>query len=260
MFLTRSAGTYTLRTGLQDGSNGVPGSMVAMGLIPNAPYRPHLAVSIRLMKLFNALHLRSPHLSAQAFVTGLLCNFHAVPCQPSLFRQFLICYDVYIQIKNGAQSRVLAALEREGNWRLRNACPACTYKLEGEDALIFDMLVTMDGNDSLKRVLCRETMYNAEGQPVYRSVERLEGRDVSNDYYLSHEHVDRWVRDQIQRAAPAAEDKVEEENSCASCWTNMANEMTAQMWAVFDETGIFLALCRHGFALVVADMVRSGEM
>ena len=40
----------------------------------------------------------------------------------------------------------------------------------------------------------------------------------------------------------------------------MINELTAQMWGIFDETGIFLALCWHGFVLVVADMVRSGEM
>jgi Kyakuja-Dileera-Zisupton transposase len=40
----------------------------------------------------------------------------------------------------------------------------------------------------------------------------------------------------------------------------MINEITARMWGIFDETGIFLALCRHGFILVVADMVRSGEL
>jgi hypothetical protein len=27
-----------------------------------------------------------------------------------------------------------------------------------------------------------------------------------------------------------------------------------------DETGIFLSLCRHGFVLVVADMIMSGEL
>lgn len=40
----------------------------------------------------------------------------------------------------------------------------------------------------------------------------------------------------------------------------MINEITAKMWGIFDETGIFLALCQHGFVLVVADMVRSGEL
>lgn len=229
-----------------------------MGLIPSAPYHPRIAVSTRLMKLFNSLHLCSPHLSAQAFMKGL-CDLHAIPYQPSLYHQFLICYDVYIQIRNGIQSRVFAVLKCDGDWRLRNACPACTYRLEGEDALIFDMLITMDGNDSLKRILCRETTYDKEGQPVYKSVERPEGREISDDYYLSRERVDRWVRDRIQQAAPVSHE-TDEENPCASCWTNMVNELTARMWAIFDETGIFLALCRHGYALVIADMVRSGEM
>jgi hypothetical protein len=40
----------------------------------------------------------------------------------------------------------------------------------------------------------------------------------------------------------------------------MINELTARMWGIFDETGIFLALCRHGFVLVVVDMVQSGEL
>ncbi|KAJ7433959.1 hypothetical protein B0H11DRAFT_1758215 [Mycena galericulata] len=40
----------------------------------------------------------------------------------------------------------------------------------------------------------------------------------------------------------------------------MSEELTAKMWSIFDETGVFLALCRHGFVLLVADMVRSGEL
>jgi len=40
----------------------------------------------------------------------------------------------------------------------------------------------------------------------------------------------------------------------------MKDEITKKMWGIFDETGIFLALCRHGFSLVIADMVRSGEL
>lgn len=210
------------------------------------------------MKLFDTLHLRSPHLSAQAFVKGL-CDLHSVPYQPYLLHQFIICYDVYIQIKNGVQSRVSVVLQRGGNWRLRNACPACTYKLEGEEKLIFEMLVTMDGNDSLKRILCRETSYNPEdGRPTFRSMERPDNRCVSGDYYLSRERVDRWAKNQVQRALSETEE--EDVNPCASRWSNMVNELTARMWAVFDETGVFLALCRHGFALVIADMVRSGEM
>ena len=51
-----------------------------------------------------------------------------------------------------------------------------------------------------------------------------------------------------------------EESACFSRWANMINEITARMWGIFDKTGVFLALCRHGFVLVVVDMVWSGEL
>jgi hypothetical protein len=40
----------------------------------------------------------------------------------------------------------------------------------------------------------------------------------------------------------------------------MINELMARMWGIFDEMGIFLALCWHGLVLVLADMVQSGEL
>ncbi|KAJ7914222.1 hypothetical protein B0H13DRAFT_2232184 [Mycena leptocephala] len=40
----------------------------------------------------------------------------------------------------------------------------------------------------------------------------------------------------------------------------MSEELTSHMWGIFDETGIFLCLCQHGFILLMADMVRSGEL
>jgi hypothetical protein len=40
----------------------------------------------------------------------------------------------------------------------------------------------------------------------------------------------------------------------------MKSHVTSRMHSVFDETGIFLALCRHGFVLLIVDMVQSGEM
>jgi hypothetical protein len=52
----------------------------------------------------------------------------------------------------------------------------------------------------------------------------------------------------------------DEDNPCADRWKNMVNDVTSKMWGIFDETGVFLALCRHGFVLVIADMIRSGEL
>ncbi|KAF7761157.1 hypothetical protein Agabi119p4_10566 [Agaricus bisporus var. burnettii] len=251
--------SFRLETGINDNPSGIATSLVAIGLIPSAPLDPTLAISTRALKFFDAMHLRCPHLLAQAFVKGL-CVLHDAPYQPYFLCQFSISYDIYIQIKNGVQSRVNEALERGGDWRLRNVCPGCTYRLEGEDSLVFSMLVTMDGNDSLKRVLRKTTMYNDDGQPVYTSNETPDSRKVLGNYYLSRERVDKWVKDRIRQTVPLHLSEDQEENPCVSRWSNMVNELTARMWAVFNETGIFLALCRHGFVLVAVDMVQSGEM
>lgn len=191
-----------------------------------------------------------------------LCDLHGIPFRSYLSQQFSICYDVYLRIRDEVKLRVNTALNRDApDWRLRNACPSCTYKLQGEDKLIFNMLVTMDGNDSLKRILRREAAPDTVDEEIPQagaSRERPDNRDVSGDYYLSRDRVDRWATAAVEQLMQVDND--DDLNPCESRWANMASEITARMWGIFDETGIFLALCRHGFALVIADMVRSGEL
>lgn len=55
-------------------------------------------------------------------------------------------------------------------------------------------------------------------------------------------------------------DGVEHPTPCVNRWTNLADELTKKMWGIFHETGIFLAACRHGMALLLCDMIRSGEL
>jgi hypothetical protein len=240
--------------------------MVLQGLIPCAPFSPTLAFSTRVIELYRNNHLRCPHLAIQPFVKGL-CDLQRIPFRPYLSQQFSICYDLYLSIREGVTQRVDTALDRNSsNWRLRNACPACCYKLKGEPAQIFEMLVTMDGNDSLKRILRRKPAPESgeEGgsvQSVGELRELADSRKVGEGYYLSRERVDRWAKEVVEELLPESNPSEQvDPNPCNTRWTNMINDVTARMWGIFDETGIFLALCRHGFVLVVADMVRSGEL
>lgn len=220
-----------------------------------------MAVTTRVLELYRNNHLRCPHLAIQPFVKSL-CDLHGKAFRPYLSQQFSICYDLYIQIRDEAKLKVDSALGRDiPQWRLRNACPACTYKLEGESKLIFDMLCTMDGNDSLKRILRREPAPLPDGDEapqVGASRESPDSRQVGGDYYLTREKVDRWAKAALEQLIQVDED--DEVTPCESRWQNMINEVAARMWGIFDETGVFLALCRHGFVLVIADMVRSGEL
>ena len=58
-----------------------------------------------------------------------------------------------MEIRRRVDSRVAAALGRDSpDWRMRNVCAPCLYTLDDEPELSPAMLVSMDGNQSLKLV------------------------------------------------------------------------------------------------------------
>ena len=57
----------------------------------------------------------------------------------------------------------------------------------------------------------------------------------------------------------ASEDP-QEDSECQEQWKDLSEDITLKMWGIFDETGIFLSLCRHSFVLLVTDMIKSGEL
>jgi Kyakuja-Dileera-Zisupton transposase len=48
--------------------------------------------------------------------------------------------------------------------------------------------------------------------------------------------------------------------TCVNRWRNAGPETRKKMFSVFDESGIFIAACRHRFVLLACDMIRSGEL
>ncbi|KAF7326335.1 hypothetical protein MKEN_00487100 [Mycena kentingensis (nom. inval.)] len=74
----------------------------------------------------------------------------------------------------------------------------------------------------------------------------------------SSREVNAWARSVLGKAMPTGGS--EDSSPCAGRWHNMVEEVTAKMWAVFDQTGIFICLCRHGFATLIVEMLRSGEL
>ncbi|KAF6763562.1 hypothetical protein DFP72DRAFT_986482 [Ephemerocybe angulata] len=241
------------------------------GLIPSSPYDPVYSITVRTLEVFRNTHLRSPHLSLEAFVKTL-CDLYGVCYRPSLRAAFSNCYDVYIRLRNETENRIKLSLNRTGLWRRRNACPACTYRVAGEEKLTFGMLVAMDGNDSLKRILRRllDSSYagvedDDSSESIQPSAEREDPRAVGEDIYIKREAVNRWNWETRFEGGPARSEediRIEggDDNPCASRWNNMLKAETAKTWGIFDETGVFLCLCRHGFVLALADMVKSGEL
>ncbi|KAI9057832.1 hypothetical protein FKP32DRAFT_1615023 [Trametes sanguinea] len=117
-----------------------------------APVRPSVAIGFKTLEAYRQLHRVCPRLSIQAQVRAL-CYLHHSRFETSLVDHFSIAFDMYLDILHHVDLLVNAALHRDApDWQSLNMCPPCMYKLEGEGPLSPAMLVTMDGNQSLKLV------------------------------------------------------------------------------------------------------------
>ncbi|KAJ3558766.1 hypothetical protein NP233_g11436 [Leucocoprinus birnbaumii] len=252
--------TQVISTGIDTSCGRIPAELISRGMIPSAPIRPTTAISTRTLEYYRNAISRCPHLSVEAFLKSL-SDLHGRVYRPHLAKQFTIAYDVFLQLHHDARRKVLKVIGRDTHlWRLKNVCSACTYKLEDEAKLKFSILTTMDGNDSLKRILRKSVEELGDGNTATTINEIDDSRQVVGDYYLTRDAVNHWARTDENGEEDlrlAVEDS--DNNPCASRWKNMMTDKTSRMWSVFDETGIFLSLCRHGHALLVADMVQSGE-
>ncbi|KAF8146060.1 hypothetical protein K438DRAFT_1910759 [Mycena galopus ATCC 62051] len=214
--------------------------------MPCSPWKPKLTITMRVLEMYRLTHLRCPALGIQAWMKAL-SDLQGAAFKPYSAQQLTTCFDLYL------------ALQRDSkDWRLKNCCPARTYKLEVEGQLYFSMLATCDSNNSLKHVLQKDKGFTEDGVPLRGGCERPDPRAASagGDYFISRPDVDRIVL--IQDFQDILDP--EEASVCEERWKNLSEELTSKMWGIFDETGIFLALCWHSFVLLVADMVRSGEL
>ncbi|KAJ7330288.1 hypothetical protein DFH08DRAFT_815210 [Mycena albidolilacea] len=153
------------------------------------------------------------------------------------------------------------ALGRDApDWCLKNGFPACTYKLKGEDKLIFAMLLLMDSNDSLKCILRKDKGFDEDGVSHRGDSEHADPRaaDAGGDYLVFRERVDRWTK---ERLAEEVEIRVHGIygngiRGCEERWKNLTEELTAKMWGIFDETGMDMAqsgeLAKYPLAIVNA--------
>ena len=129
--------------------------------MPCSPFSPTTTISIRALELFRLTHHRCPHVTVNSFVKTL-CDMHCVPFKPYLLQQFTITFDLYLSIRTAVDRLVQVSLDRDGaDYHIKHLCPCCSYVLEDEEKLKFSMLYTIDGNNSLKRILRREAVPEA---------------------------------------------------------------------------------------------------
>ena len=74
------------------------------------------------------------------------------------------------------------------NTRLARRCPPCFYKLQDDPNLEFSALVSMDGNNSLKRI----------GATVRQRDDLFDSRTIDSDRWITAEEVDRFKNEVAQ--------------------------------------------------------------
>ncbi|CDO74426.1 hypothetical protein BN946_scf184764.g2 [Trametes cinnabarina] len=266
------ARTTTIRRSAADVS--IAEVLVRNGFLGTVPLFPSRAVSLKTLELLRIIRLFKPSFSIEAF-TKVICHVYVIPYRRYLRTAIGDAYDIYLTILRFVRKHVVSSLGRDSpDWRVKNACPACSYKqLEGESPATFSRIVVMDGNNSLKRMAPSGTRKIGDARVFDES-----------DYFLPTEYVEQFahevrgrqlgerpevpVRDADNNEDPfeAAEqegdptDGQDVISTCTRNWKAAAADDKKRMWAVFEETGIFACACRHGLMLYLVDMIRSGEL
>lgn len=93
----------------------------------------------------------------------------------------------------------------------------------------------MDGNQSVKR-------FEGSG--------RTDPRVFASNYFVPEHEVERF-KDEVKSKSRSS--------SCTEHWS-AANPAGEGKIKVFEQTGIFLLACRHGFVECIAEMKQSGEL
>ncbi|KAG8703208.1 hypothetical protein FRC09_004300 [Ceratobasidium sp. 395] len=259
-------------------------TLIRHGFIPTTPTSPSCAIHVDVLR-YCAAFRRHGSVSLQAIATAI-CEVHNTVYARHSRTRLSAAFDVYQAIVRMVDSRIAKALRRDDpNWRMENACTACTYDLKDEPKLKYSKMFTCDGNNSLKRLANAST---------------VDQRVLKDDYFLAPEYVDRFEDEVVnsrqkakskatektsipaQNKAPKPSDSTQGENTaqdssqdkpepaideaehkdipCEMRWKNARADEAGKKVALFDETGIFAVACRHGTVMFVEDMRQSGEL
>ncbi|KAG1737240.1 hypothetical protein EDB19DRAFT_1895912 [Suillus lakei] len=223
-------------------------ALMSRGYIGNTPYQPSFAVAIQTLKLFCLLQLCKPSLSVEAFAK-VICDTYAVPYRRSYRTTLSSMFNTYLTVLCVVKKQVNTVLQHNTpNWQVQHACPPCSYVLANEPPLEFRCMYVFDGGNSAKQMLMPGECQEGDLRVFQDS-----------DYLLPHTFVDGFANEVHLRldpdiTRPTKADVVAIAAECSKNWKAAASG-EKRMWNIFDETGIFVCACRHGFILWYADMV-----
>ncbi|KIJ56126.1 hypothetical protein M422DRAFT_150960, partial [Sphaerobolus stellatus SS14] len=223
-------------------------TLISHGLLGSAPIIPSLAFPIHDLEVYRRCHIHCPQFSIQQWIK-VICDISNINYRPSYRTQFSDAFDTYLELRRMLEKAINKSLERDKpNWRLTHSCPACHYKVADEPELSPSIIGAIDGNNSLKRFIWKD---RGQDDLVFDS-----------DYFLSREFVDKFGSEVKVRKKGDPTDG--NDNTlillCTDNWKAANAETLKRLINAFEETGIFLAICRHGMIWIICNMVRSGEL
>ncbi|EIW62715.1 uncharacterized protein TRAVEDRAFT_101463, partial [Trametes versicolor FP-101664 SS1] len=252
-------------------------ALIQRGLLGCSPVSPEYAISLQTLELYHRLRRHHAQLGFQA-LTRTLCDLNGVNYSSAARDHLSTAFDAYLSILRYVQGQVDIVLGPTGTeWRMRNTCPCCTARVEGEPELSPARLFAMDGNNSAKRIA---------------SAGSADERVFQSSYVLSRTEVDRF-KDEVKRRTPSkttkttdthdardtdassdeddapwisedapgdAPDGQTSPSSCTKNWKASAEENNQRALKIYETTGMFVAACRHGLIQKLCEMVNSGEL
>ncbi|KAF8330271.1 hypothetical protein F5887DRAFT_1064156 [Amanita rubescens] len=238
-------------------------SLLRNGYLGCSPLMPTVALSLRTLSLYREIHRTCPRLSLEA-MAKTLCYLQNVPYHQYLRNQFMASFDAYLEIRQRVKQKLDEVLGYNSGNRLSRACPACFKRVPGEQEQEFSVLLSIDGNNSLKRI----------SASIRGTQEMPDSRSIQSDRWITSHEVDQF-KDEVLNTKEAAADNFADEIApsaqqstnadgsrfdCIDRWKNAGPATRKRMFSLFDETGIFIACCRHRMVVYGCDMKKSGEL
>ncbi|KAI6013588.1 hypothetical protein BKA83DRAFT_4499963 [Pisolithus microcarpus] len=214
---------------IQKADESANAALLRVGLLGCSPSQPRTVITLQCLELYHQIRCRQSSFSLQAMMK-VLCALQNITYTQHLHSQLSAAFDIYLDILRSVHTSLKQALGRDGPaWKLRRACPACAFEQPDEPLLIPARLHSMDGNQSAKRL-------DGSGS--------ADSRLFHSDYFVPHAEVERFKDDVRDRPGEVSREK--RATTCTDNWT-AAKSVEENQIQVFEQTGIFVMACHHGF-------------
>ncbi|KAF8515748.1 hypothetical protein JB92DRAFT_3114698 [Gautieria morchelliformis] len=228
-------------------------TLLHAGLLGSSPNDPSVAITLDCLEFYHQVRRRQPGFSVQA-----MCK---VTYSPTFRVQLSDTFDVYLDLLRRVRELTNKKLGQDGpNWRLLNACPPCSYKLEDEPALVPVRLQAMDGNMSLKRIdgsgHTDEHIFHSDYHIPPSEVDRFKD-DV---HHPPSKAVNSWTSNKMTLDAGREASPFRKDDTVFTGNWAAANTISEDRVKVFEQTGGFVCACRHGLVQSFVEMRKSGEL